>query len=173
MNEKDRDKDNILYDKHRGKTKTNDTLNGLWREILDGMDIGPVAWERKMTAFMSNARLMLAFRGLNRNSVRGNLRKALLNSKRLTFRQFERGLLFLGVKGARFIVVLEWHNNQETVHERRINLEQVTITKADLSDDPEDDSDEGIEIEEIPMLSEEEFGRAFSRDFDDIKKDLL
>ncbi len=129
----------ILTDSQRGMGQARDVLSGLFRQILHDANINPVRWHRLMEKFMNNPRHMLAARGRSRSSLRGNMRKALLNTT-MSWKMFERGIYFLGPIRARFVVHLTWEGGTETIHERTINLEEVGVNAANFGDDDADDA---------------------------------
>jgi hypothetical protein len=124
----------ILTDPQRGMGQARDVLSGLFRQILHDTNVNPMKWHRLMEGFMNNPRHMLAARGRSRSSLRGNMRKALLNTT-MSWKMFERGIYFLGPVRARFMTILTWPDGRETVHERTINLEEVGIEAANFGDD--------------------------------------
>ncbi len=128
----------ILNDKTRGVDQARDVLSGLFRQILYDVNINPFAWHRLMERFMNNPRHMLAARGRSRSSLRGNMRKALLNTT-MSWKMFERGIYFLGPVEATFTTTLKWGDGRVTVHSRTINLEMVGVDAANFGKDDDDE----------------------------------
>lgn len=130
----------LLSDPQRGVDRARDLLSAFYRQILKELNIKPFTWARLMERHMNNPRVLLSARGKNRASYRGNLRRALLKDT-MTWKVFERGILFLGPRGARFTIVLEWPDGRETVHETRIDLSNVELdeAEADAGDQQQDE----------------------------------
>jgi len=136
--QRNKDED-ILRESDWGKSKSRDTLTELWRGLLMQGNIGVQTWRIKMDRLMHDPRQMLMSRSESKPSMRGNLRKALLRDK-MTFKQFERGIVFLGVEYAKIIIEVKWPGPAGRVDrvEKTINLAAVDMN----SNDDEDDNDD-------------------------------
>jgi len=106
----------VFKDDDFGINRTRDFLTRFWRQILLEVNMDPLTLTEKMDAFMRNPRNRHIMRGKSIQSLRGNLRKALLKEDKLSWRNFERGLVLLNPVSAEFEVKLKWGNGQTTVH---------------------------------------------------------
>lgn len=143
MQHYDNNDEDILTTSDKGMSSAKDVLSGLWRSILYSLGMNPLRWKVRMDKMMLNPRFLLAARGKSKPSLRGNLRKALLKD-RMSWKQFERGLVFLGPTGAKFAVYLTWPDGRETVHEWNVDLSQVNMDVAGS-----DDTEENDELEQV------------------------
>jgi hypothetical protein len=84
-------------------------LGSMFQRLVRDLGITPQIWSRLMERWLDSPASRI--RGDNppdRSTERGNIKKALINKKDLTWPTFCRGLAILGVKEATLTVTLEW-----------------------------------------------------------------
>lgn len=131
--QRNKDED-ILRESDWGKSKSRDTLTELWRGLLMQSNVTVNVWRIKMDRLMHDPRQMLLARSDSKPSMRGNLRKALLRDK-MTWKQFERGLVFLGPEYAKIIVEVGWQGGRVDRVEKKIDLTGVDMNANEDDDD--------------------------------------
>lgn len=131
--QRNKDED-ILRESDWGKSKARDTLTELWRGLLMQSNVTVNIWRVKMDRLMHDPRQMLLARSESKPSMRGNLRKALLRDK-MTWKQFERGLVFLGPEYAKVIIETGWKGGRVDRVEKRIDLTGVDMNSSEDDDD--------------------------------------
>lgn len=131
--QRNKDED-ILRENDWGRSKARDTLTELWRGLLMEGNITVNVWRVKMDRLMHDPRQMLMARSESKPSMRGNLRKALLRDK-MTWKQFERGLVFLAPKRATVSVELEWDGGRKSVVRKVMDLNNVDMNSTEDEND--------------------------------------
>lgn len=96
-------------------SKGRDVPSRLFRIILSREEIGGTVWEILMDRLLNDPRNPMPRNSKDRSSQKGNLNKA-LKAENMTWKTFEKGLRFLGVKKARISVDLTWPNHKTTSH---------------------------------------------------------
>ena len=96
-------------------SKGRDVPSRLFRLILAQEGIEGNSWESLMDRLLNDPRNPLPRNSKDRSSQKGNLNKA-LRADRMTWKTFEKGLRFLGVRKARIVAELTWPNQKTTCH---------------------------------------------------------
>jgi len=119
-----------------GISRSRDALTSLWRQMLHDLNIDPLTITEKMNEFMRNPRNRHLMLGRSMQSLRGNMRKALLKEDHLSWRWFDRGMRLLGPDWYQVEITCGWRNGLETVHSKRIDLHDPSYDE--MADDEPD-----------------------------------
>lgn len=114
-------------------SKAKGVLSRLFRIILYQNNVRSTQWEMLMDRLLSDPRNPIPKNAKDRSSQKGNLNKALRGDK-MTWKTFERGLRFLGIRSIRFIIEPTWANGRTTRHYVDQELGGFTHEDYDMTD---------------------------------------
>lgn len=83
-------------------------LASVFRILLRDLGVSPEIWQRLIERYLDATNKKLRENPPDRSTVRGNLRKSLIEKREYTWPTFCKGLGILGVKEATLTVVLKW-----------------------------------------------------------------
>lgn len=83
-------------------------LGQMFRILLRDLGISPEIWQRLVERYLDSTNSKLKDNPPDKSTVRGNLRKSLIEKTEYTWPTFCKGLGILGVGEATLTVVLEW-----------------------------------------------------------------
>lgn len=99
----------------RGLSKAQNVLSYLFRKILFQTQLSGTRWEFLIGRWMADPRNPAPKNSKDRSSQKGNLNKA-LKSDRMTWKNCEKGLRFLGVIKLKITAECTWANGKTTAH---------------------------------------------------------
>lgn len=112
---------------------TDSMLSALWRKIIFDLGIDGPRFLKYIQNYIENAKLPYNLKDVS--SVRGNIKKE-LESERMTWKVFIKGLLLINIEAVTLQVTLKHKSGRITQHERSIKL--------DFGEDGKDESDKDI-----------------------------
>jgi len=93
--------------KHKPMARENE-LAQMFRILLRDLGVSPEIWQRLVERYLDTSNRKLKDNPPDKSTVRGNLRKSLIEKLEYTWPTFSKGLGILGVQEATVTLVLEW-----------------------------------------------------------------
>lgn len=119
----------------QGIASAQNELAFFFRRICSDLRWDPIRWESKLQRMLDRNKKLIGTSTKERSYARGNM-NAQFTADKLTWRTFMDALRFLGPRGAKLYIELEWAGNRRTQHAIRLNLRQEA-TPADAADEME------------------------------------
>jgi len=124
----------------QGIASAQNELAFFFRRICSELRFDPIRWEAKLQRYLDRNKNLIGSTNKDRSYARGNM-NAMFTADKLTWRTWMDALRFLGARGAKLTLELDWPGNRKTYHQIRLNLKQGSS--------PEDAADDLEMLEEL------------------------
>lgn len=119
----------------QGIASAQNELAFFFRRVCSELKFDPIRWEAKLQRWLDRNKSLIGNTSKDRSYARGNMNSQ-FTADRLTWRTFMDALRFLGARGARLTLELDWAGNRKTYHQIKLNLKQGD-SQEETADDEE------------------------------------